>query len=205
MALLPQNPEQQKKLLLGLVPLLLLFGYYQVVHTKRALEIERLETELESLETSNAAAKVLAAQGGPELERRLAVLEEHMLLLEELIPDREEVADLLHSMGLQAQTTGVELTRMAPEMEEQGAYYTKQTYEIGIKGTYHDVGQYLAQVGSLPRIVTPIEFKLQSNTNETDRRSGSPLLSANFRIVTYIVPEPAPVPVESATVTNATS
>ena len=204
MALLPQSPAQQKKLLIGLVPLLALFGYYQLVHTKRALEIQTLEAELEALETSNAAAKVLAAQGGPELERRLAVLEEHMIRLEELIPDREEVADLLHAMGLQAQSTGVELTRMAPELEQAGPYYTKQTYEIGIKGTYHRVGEYLAEVGSLPRIVTPIEFKLQSNTNETDR-SGLPLLSANFRIVTYIVPEPAAPPVESATVANAKS
>lgn len=204
MALMPKNPDQQKKLLAGLVPLLMLFGYYQFVHTKRSTEIEKLETELETLETGNAAAKVLAGQGGPDLQQRLAVLEQHMTRLEELIPNREEVADLLHSMGVRAQSTGVELTRMKPEVEEQGTYYTKQTYEIGIKGTYHRVGEYLAEVGSLPRIVTPIEFKLQSNTNETDR-SGLPLLSANFRIVTYIVPEPAAPPVESATVSNAKS
>jgi type IV pilus assembly protein PilO len=202
MALLPQNPDQQKKLLAGLVPLLMLFGYYQFVHSKRATEIEKLETELETLETGNVAARVLANQGGPDLQRRLAVLEQHMLRLEELIPSREEVAELLHSMGVRAQSTGVELTRMKPEVEEPGAFYTKQTYEIGIKGTYHRVGQYLAEVGSLPRIVTPIEFKLQANTNETDR-SGSPLLNANFRIVTYIVPEPATTPADSTAVANA--
>lgn len=191
MALLPQNPEQQKKVLLGLIPLLLLFAFYQFVYTARAAEIETLDNDLARIESANIAAKVLANQGGPDLQRRLAVLEQHMSRLEELIPNREEVADLLHAMTLRAQTTGVELTRMRPEAEEDGAYYTKQTYEIGVKGTYHRVGQYLAEVGSLPRIITPVEFKLQANTNETDR-SGSPLLNANFRIVTYIVPEPAP-------------
>jgi Tfp pilus assembly protein PilO len=61
-------------------------------------------------------------------------------------------------------------------------------------------------VGSLPRIITPVEFKLQSNTNETDRRTGSPLLNASFRIVTYIVPEPGAVPADTTTtVTNAKS
>jgi type IV pilus assembly protein PilO len=204
MALLPQSPEGQKKLLAGLVPLLLLFAYYQFVHTKRTQEITELENQLEVLETTNAAAKVIAAQGGPELQNKLAALEQHMFRLEELIPDREEVPDLLHAMTLRAQSTGVELTRMKPELEEPGPYYTKQTYEISVRGTYHRVGQYLAEVGSLPRIITPIDFKLQANSNETDR-SGSPLLNANFRIVTYIVPEPATTPADSTAVTNATS
>jgi type IV pilus assembly protein PilO len=176
------------------------------MHRTRAAEIAELKTELETLETGNAAAKILAEQGGPELEQRLAMLEQHMVRLEELIPDREEVPDLLHSMGLRAQSTGVELTRMKPELEEVGPYYTKQTYEIGVKGTYHRVGQYLAEVGSLPRIITPVEFKLQSNTNETDRRTGAPLLNASFRIVTYIVPEPGTAPADTTTtVTNAKS
>ncbi|MGH7553538.1 MAG: type 4a pilus biogenesis protein PilO [Longimicrobiales bacterium] len=205
MALLPQSPEQQKRMLVGLFPLLLLFAYYQFMHRARAAEIANLETELEILETGNAAAKILAEQGGPELEQRLAMLEQHMVRLEELIPDREEVPDLLHSMGLRAQSTGVELTRVKPELEEVGPYYTKQTYEIGVKGTYHRLGQYLAEVGSLPRIITPVELKLQSNTNETERRTGLPLLNASFRIVTFIVPEPGAAPADTATVTNAKS
>lgn len=195
MGFLPQSQDQQKKLLAGMVPVLVLFAYYQFGHTKQTLEIETLQTELEILETTNAAAKVIAAQGGPELAKRLEVLETHMIQLEELIPDREEVADLLHSMTQRAQSTGVDLTRMKPQAEEAGPYYTKQTYEIGIKGTYHRVGQYLTEVGSLPRIITPIDLKLQSNTNETDK-SGLPLLNATFSIVTYIVPETAVIPVE---------
>jgi type IV pilus assembly protein PilO len=204
MGFLPQSQDQQKKLLVGLVPLLALFAYYQLAHTKRTTEIETLQSQLDILEATNAAAKVIAAQGGPELRKRLDVLEQHMVRLEELMPDREEVADLLHAMTQRAQSTGVDLTRMKPQAEDQGVYYTKQTYEIGIKGTYHRVGQYLAEVGSLPRIITPIDLKLQSNTNETDR-SGSPLLNATFSIVTYIAPEPAAPPAEKTVEANAKS
>jgi type IV pilus assembly protein PilO len=169
----------------------------------KSVEIELLDEQLMTLETTNNAARIIAEQGGPELQRRLALLEEHVGLLEQLIPKREEVPELLYSMGQRAQQTGVELTRMKPELEEVGPYYTKQTYEIGVKGRYHVVGQFLAEVGSLSRIVTPTEFKLQSNTGERDR-NGVPLLGANFRIVTYIVPEPAPAPADTA-VTNATT
>lgn len=190
MALLPQNPDQQKKLLAGIAALILLFVYYQFVHTDRAQEIQQLGTRLETLERTNAAARTLAMQGGPELQNKLALLEQHMFRLEELIPAREEVPELLHAMTLRAQTTGVEITRVNPQREEPGPYYSKQTYEIGVRGTYHRLGRYLAEVGSLPRIITPIQLKLQPSANETDR-NGLPLIDANFRIVTYIVPEPA--------------
>jgi type IV pilus assembly protein PilO len=189
MALLPSDPQTQKKLFAGIVPLLLLFAFYQFYHTDRAVEVSELETQLEVLETANNSARVLAAQGGPELQKRLAMYEQHMKRLEELIPRREEVAELLHSMGLRAQSSGVELTKMKPEVDEAGAFYTKRTYEMGVKGTFHEVGEFLAEVGSLPRIVTSTELKLGRKGTEIDR-AGSPLVDARFRIVTYVLPEP---------------
>lgn len=202
MALLPTDPAQQKRLLIGLIPLVLAFAYYQFMHRERAETIASLESNLEQLERNNATMRALAANGGPELERRLAVYEQHMLRLEELIPRREQVPELLHAMTLRAQTSGVELTRMKPEGEEASPYYTRQTYEVGVRGTYHDVGQFLAQVGSLPRIITPTDFRVLA-TGFTDRNTGGPLLNASFRIITYIVPElVAPVDTAGAHATS---
>lgn len=202
MALLPKDPAQQKRLLIGLLPLVLAFVYYQFMHKERALEIVGHETHLEQLERTNATARAIAEQGGPELERRLAAYEQHMVRLEELIPRREQVPELLNDMGRRAQLSNVELTRMKPEGEEASPYYTRQSYELGVKGTYHNVGRFLSEVGSLPRIVTPTEFRAIA-TGFTDKQ-GAPLLNANFRIITYIVPEPVAVPADSA-VANATN
>jgi Tfp pilus assembly protein PilO len=112
------------------------------------------------------------------------------------------VPELLNDMGRRAQLCNVELTRMKPEGEEASPYYTRQSYELGVKGTYHNVGRFLSEVGSLPRIVTPTEFRAIA-TGFTDKQ-GMPLLNANFRIITYIVPEPGAVPADTA-VTNATN
>jgi len=195
MALLPKDPAQQKRLLIGIVPLLLAFAYYQFVHTKKAVEIGDLETHLESLERTNTTAKILAEQGGPELERRLAMYEEHMKRLEQLIPKREQVPELLNDMGRRAQLSSVEVTLMRPEGEEASPYYSRQSYEFGVKGTYHNVGRFLSEVGSLPRIITPTEFRLLGTTLKD--KQGAPLLNANFRIITYIVPD-ATAPADSA-------
>lgn len=202
MALLPKDPTQQKRLLAGLLPLVLAFVYYQFMHTDRAAQIADLETHLEQLERTNATARALAEQGGPELERRLALYEQHMLRLEELIPRREQVPELLNDMGRRAQLSSVEVTVMKPEGEEASPYYTRQSYEFGVKGTYHNVGRFLSEVGSLPRIVTPSEFRMLSSG--TRDRQGLPVLNANFRIITYIVPEPGSAPADSV-VENATN
>lgn len=198
MALLPADPQNQRKLIFGLLPLLALLMYHQLFHGKRVDEGDQLEERLEVLTATNNAAKVLAAQGGPELERRLAIYEQHMRELEELIPNREEVPELLYSMSLRAQAADVDLSRMHPEAEDPGPFYTRQVYEIGVKGTYHNVAAFLGEIGLLPRIVTPTDLKLVKAQGDPLDRTGAPILDANFRIVTYVIPDPVPVSADSA-------
>lgn len=197
MALLPADPQNQKRLIFGLLPLLGFFVYQQLFHGKQVAEADVLEQRLEVLTATNNAAKVLAAQGGPELERRLAIYEQHMRELEELIPSREEVPELLYSMSLRAQATEVDLSMMNPEAEDAGPFYTRQIYHIGVKGTYHNVGAFLSEIGLLPRIVTPTELNLVKVQGNPVDRAGDPILEAKFRIVTYVIPDPVPVSADS--------
>jgi type IV pilus assembly protein PilO len=198
MALLPSDPQQQKRFVIGALPLLLLFGYYQFLHGSRVEQADALESRLEQLTATNNAAKAIASRGGPELEKRLAIYEQHMRQLEELIPKREEVAELLHAMTLRAKSSGVDLTKVKPEADDPGPFYTKKVYELGVKGTYHDVASFLTEIGSLPRIVTPIDLKLVKPQGGAMARNGAPVLEANFRIVTYVIPEPATASADSA-------
>ncbi len=188
MALLPSDPKQQQRLLIGALPLLLLFGYWYFFHGKRREEITQLESRLETLETRNGAARARAMSGGPELEQKLARYEEHIVLLEELVPRSEELPDLLHAMTLRAQENRVDLVRLTPGGAEPSPFYTLQTYEISVFGAYHDVGRFLTAVGSLPRIVTPIELTVTRRA-QTPRDEGVQV-QASFRIKTYVIPAP---------------
>jgi type IV pilus assembly protein PilO len=164
MALLPQDPARQKLVLLALLPLLGAFAYWYFLHEPKAVELDTLAQRLESLSASNRTAKAIAANGGPELEHRLAIYEHHMARVEQLIPSREEVPALLNSVTARAQSSGVELAGYKPGGEEQGDHYSRQFYDISVVGRYHDVGEFLAAVGSLPRIVTATGLKLTPRT-----------------------------------------
>ena len=188
---LPRDKAGQQKLLLAIVPLLVLFGYYQFMHGKKKEEILSLESRLEEIETKNRAAKAIALSGGPELQQKLALYEQHMIALEQLIPKQEEVATLLNSLAERAMDTNVDLSLMKPETIEPGEFYTQQTYQIQVIGQYHDIGRYLASVASGPRIVTPTQLRVRPRPANEASREGSPRLNAEFRIVTYVIP-PAP-------------
>lgn len=187
MALLPSDPQAQKKLVIGVVlPLLLVGAYWYFYHGKKADEITRLESRLEQLEAKNAQAQARARQGGPELEKKLALYEEHISQLEKLVPRKEEVPELLHELNMRARETGVELARLRPNEESPTGYYTLNTYDVVVLGSYHEIGSYLTAIGSLPRIVTPYDLQVQvyRGAGESDKIQ----LQADFRIKTYVLP-----------------
>jgi type IV pilus assembly protein PilO len=185
--------DTKRRAVLIALPLLLLGGYYFGFHGERTTRIATLEQRLDKLEEQNRKARVLAAEGGPELEKRLALYQEHMTHLEQLIPTAEEVPRLLHAMSVNARESGVELALVKPEPETESAFYTLQSYQVGVIGQYHDVGRFLASIGSLPRIVTPIDLKLVPQ----NVRTGGDRVEATFRIQTYVMPGPGPaVPTE---------
>ena len=195
MALLPSDPQKQKLMLLGLVPLLLAFVFYYFIYSPRTEQITLLQDEYDRLESSNAATQAAMARYGPNLGRQLEIYQQHMQVIEKLIPRRNDIPNLLVAMGEQAQAYDVTWGGFSPSVEEPGPYYNKAAYEIIVTGEYHDVGAYLAAVGSLPRIVKPTNVRRAVATPTPQqlarrRASDPPLLRAMFQIETYVAPQP---------------
>jgi type IV pilus assembly protein PilO len=191
MAISLSDPKQRNKLLIGLLPLVILLVYWYMFYGAATLEVTDLRTHFEDIDQKNTAAKKIAAKGGPELKKKLAVYEQHMIRLEQLIPRSEEVPELLHTMTLRAQESGVELSLVKPEKEIPGEFYTKETYTLGVIGPFHGVGEFLSAIGSLPRIVTPVNLALRPRA-DLDKKTGAQKVDASFKIETYVVPKAAP-------------
>lgn len=186
MALGPTDPQDQKKLVIGLVPILLLVGYWYFMYPSATEQIDTMEARLESLERNNNTARAIAAQGSvDDLEKRLALYRQHISQLERLIPNGDEVPELLEAIATSAQNTHVELALMRPDEDVASDFYRRVTYEMGVIGHYHDVADFLTQVGSLSRIVTPIDLILKPQSRDGDDAR----LEASFRIETYVLPQ----------------
>ena len=184
---LPEDPAQQKRLLIGLLPLLALFAYWYFLHDGQYKpELTAMETRLEALETRNSQARMRAPQSRA-LEERLTQFERHIQRLEELVPRDEEVSQLLNTISERADQMGVTIGRFNPGDTNAGTHYNRRTFEMTVRGTYHDVASFLTEIGSLPRIITPIDLHLVPirQTDEGQELEGS------FLIETYVLPEPS--------------
>lgn len=190
MKLMPEKKNQQAAFLVIIFAIGGLYAFHHYWYTKKQDEVMAMDARLEQLEDQNRRAQIVATRGGRELEEKLALYERHLLRLEQLIPQSEEVPALLNSMAVEARQNDVELALMRPEDPEVGVYYTKQSYAIGVVGEFHDVGRFLTAIASLPRIVTPVDLDMslsRAAANDSEEAEESPVL-AQFNIQTYVIP-----------------
>lgn len=187
MALIPSDPAQQKRLLIGILPLLLLFGYWYFLHSDYTVEVEEMQARLTNLEAVNSRSRMAAAQSG-QLEERLQQFERHIRRLEQLVPRSEEVAELMDQINQSAEQVGVTVASFAPGQTDRGTHYNRRTFEITVRGHYHNIARFLTEIGSLPRIVTPVGLSLIPNNLIPSREPGQ-VLEASFDVETYVLPD----------------
>ncbi len=188
---IPDDPKQRNALFVGIVFLLLLYPFYAFYYKGQKAQAQALQSHLSTLQNLNRAAQVLAARGGGDLAKNMALYDRQVKKLEQLIPSQEEVPGLLDDISEVAQRVGVKIEGFSPEPSEAGAFYTKESFDLSVVGEYQPVGEFLAQIASLPRIVTPVEMDIEKfDQPQLFPDMDNPIV-AKFRIETYVLPSPA--------------
>ncbi len=190
----PTDPTQRNWMLGAIAALVLIVPYRMYLLAPRQEENAALLGRVEALEVVNRRASVVSAQGGGDLEQRLALYERHVARLEELIPAQEEVAALLDDIGSRARQMDVDLQGLQPQPSEPGEYYTRTGYNMSVVGEYHAVGRFLAEIASLSRIVTAVQLDLQLYGNPQQYQDLESPVLATFRIETYVLPDRSAAP-----------
>jgi type IV pilus assembly protein PilO len=163
MPLLPEQPQEQAKALVGILAVALAAVYYLYPYT--AAE-EQLAADLERVERLTALNDSAARDFTPAAIRRLREHSaEHRAMLgarRRLVPTSNEVPALLEEVGAAARRAGLEVGGVVPEPVIPGDHFATFRYTDTLTGGYHQVGEFLANVGSLPRIVAPVHLALVS-------------------------------------------
>ncbi len=195
MALIPDDPKQQKALGVIAVSLVVLYFANSLWYSGAIEQVEAEEGRVENLLSQNRTAQALAISAERGLEERMALFERHVAELEQLIPGAEEVAAVVDQMSQVARDVGVNVTLLRPAAPVTGPFYTQQSYQIRVLGEYHDVGRFLSGIASLPRIITPSDVQLEPFDDPTGSLGFDAPVEVNFRIQTYLAPDRDPVPV----------
>jgi|SRR5688572_6990241 len=200
MAILPANKRDQIMLGVCVVALGLIYVFYEYVYTPKGAELDTLQERVETLERSNEQVRQEVARGTADQIKRDADTYSRMLvLMRQLVPVSNEVPTLLEQISNAARQTGLELGQITPLGVVPGEVFDTHRFRMGVTGTYHRIGQFLDNVGSLTRIMAPMNLTLRPRGQVTRPRAGEQQLDASFEVQTYVlkfgaVQNPAPLP-----------
>ncbi len=202
--------DQRGQIMLLLVVAALAGGYFfwTKKHTPDIARINEANQQSDSLERIIASAKADIASGTLEdLRRRVEQYQGSLELMRRLVPDRNEVPTLIDDISTKAKVRGITIGKIQPLLPEPGSPFDTYRYRLEVYGHYDQIGEYLADVASLPRIIVPQDVMLSSASPAAQKLLGDTagaLLLAEFSIRTF-VKAAAPPPPKSAGAPRARS
>jgi len=170
----PHNQRDQIKIVIGIVAVALAVVYYLYPYSAGEAALVASTSRVDSLEAANRVAqKEFAAGSVDELKKEAAEQRSALVAMRRLVPTSNEVPALLEEVSTAARRAGLDVGTFTPEPVIRGEKFDTHRYKVTILGGYHDIGGFLANVGSLPRIVAPVHFQLASagNAGMTGRRT----------------------------------
>ena len=154
----------------------------QVVATKDT--IARLDAATDS------AKKELARGTVEDLRKRLDTYRGSLSLLRRLVPERNEVPNLLDDISSRSKIRGVTLSQVVPLPVEPGpAPFDTYKYNMSVIGHYDEIGSFLADVSSLQRIIVPYDLSVSAangNAAKAMNDTSGSLLEAKFQVRTFV-------------------
>lgn len=192
--------ERQVPILLGLIAIVVGYlgytgtgldalGLRGLTQTRDSI-VARQKT-LDSLVLLTDSAKKLLAQGSVEdLRRRLDGYRASLELMRRLVPDRNEVANLMDEISTRAKIRGVQVANFQPLPVEPGPVpFQTYKYQYAVIGRYDQLGEFLSDVASLQRIIVPVDLTLgvadAAKAKALGDSSGA-LLEARFQVRTFV-------------------
>jgi type IV pilus assembly protein PilO len=162
----------------------------------RKEKIVAIQDTIARLQAATDSAKRELAHGTVEdLRKRLDVYRGSLSLLRRLVPERNEVPNLLDDISSRGRIRGVTLSQVVPLPVENGpAPFDTYKYNMSVIGHYDQIGQFLADVASLQRIIVPYDLRLDQASTAAAKAMGDTtgaLLEAKFQVRTF-VKSPAP-------------
>ncbi len=154
-----------------------------------------LQDSIAFLDAQTDSVKRDLARGTIEdLKTRIESYRGTLAILRQLVPERNEVPNLLDDISTRAKIRGVNLAEVVPQPVAQGpAPFDTYTYRVAVIGRYDQIGEFLSDIASLRRIIVPYDLTVASAQLAQAKALGDTtkaMLEAKFQIRTYVKGQP---------------
>ena len=145
-------------------------GAWQVLLGPAHAAIAEVEAKLAQLEAEVHSAQLVAMKL-PAAQREVRDLEESLREIAAIIPDEKDPQDVLRNLHELASDTLLDIASFKPKPILAKAYYTEWPIELGLEGTYHDLGRFFDQIATMPRLISVGDLQIKTKTRPNGRGS----------------------------------
>lgn len=165
----------------------LFWMYWRTPQTER---ITVMQTSLDSIERRVAQARRDLARGTVEdLRQAIADYEASLRLMRVLVPTSNEIPTLLDDIRARAGRRNVRVAQFNPLSVEPGQPFDVHRFRLMVFGHFDAIGEFLADVASLERIMVPVELTLDTASTTSQQLyadTTGALLEASFQVRTFV-------------------
>lgn len=141
-----------------LVAIVFVGTYYGVINGLNE-ELEREQAEESSLRQT-FETKSFQAANLEQYREQMKTIEKRFGTLLSRLPGDTEVPGLLEDIDARAAESGLDISSIRLESEQEAEYYIELPISINVSGSYHDMGSFVSGVAGMPRIVTLHDFTI---------------------------------------------
>jgi type IV pilus assembly protein PilO len=169
-----------------LLVIILAIGYFLLIKAK----IEQLEL-VQNLENSlrvDFEAKQAKAANLESYELQLAEMQELLETMFRQLPSKTEMDKLLVDVSQTALGAGIDVQLFQPNAEAYHDFYAERPISVRMLGDYHQFGEFVSGVASLPRVVilTMHDIALRrANERDVGTNAGDGRLILEGTVKTY--------------------
>ncbi|HJQ19808.1 MAG TPA: type 4a pilus biogenesis protein PilO [Gemmatimonadaceae bacterium] len=208
MALLPSNQRDQIMVVVCVLALGLAGAYYMYLWSPKNEQLTTLQARVDTLVAQNEISQRSVASGTAAKLRAEADEYGRMLgVMRQLVPVANEVPTLIDQVSTAAREAGLDIGDISPLGVINGDVFDTYRYKMSVSGPYHRIGRFLSNVGSLTRIIAPMNLSLLPTARDTKTMRVRPkeaILDASFEIQTYVAKTSAPPPAAAGAASTAT-
>jgi type IV pilus assembly protein PilO len=163
------------------------FWYWVARDAMAAIDARKAElaTLNQTIERGLATAKRL-----PEFRREVEQLEAQLARLRAVLPEEQDVADLLRRVQAMATQSRLTIRGFTPRPVTRRQMHAEWPIGLELEGTYHDLGAFLERVSKFPRIINVGNIHIKAH----DERSSSTAstVTAECTAMTFVLIETKP-------------
>ncbi len=136
-------------------------GAWQVLIGPERAELETRRARLTKVEAEVARVQAITNKL-PQYQREVKALEVALRETMAVIPDERDPQDVLRNLHELASESTLDIATFTPKTVVAKTQYSEWPLQLGIEGTYHDLGRFFARVAAMARLMSVSDISIKT-------------------------------------------